>query len=294
MVKILTDSGSDLPQEIAEKYDIDVIPLYFYIEDKEFKDGDIPPKTLFDEMRAGKETKTAQVTFMDLKEKFQMFAEKNEPVIYLAFSSELSGTYQTACMAKQELLEEYPDFDITIIDTKCASLGQGMVVYRTARLLQEHNFSKEALVKAAQYYAPRTEHIFTVDDLIYLKRGGRVSKTSAFVGGMLNIKPVLHVDDGKLIPIKKVRGRKKVHKTMVDLVKERGHSLDRQIIGINHADDEVGALKLKDMLAENFGSKEFVIGMIGSVIGAHAGPGTLSVYFLNELPKDYQDLFSFY
>ncbi|OWZ84859.1 DegV family protein [Natranaerobius trueperi] len=291
MVKIITDSGSDLPQKLAKENDIEVMPLYFHIEDKEFKDGDIDPKELYDEMRAGKGTKTAQLTYMDLRETFEKYAKDKESVIYLTFSSQLSGTYQTACMVKDELLEEYPDFDLTIIDTKCASLGQGMVVYRVARLKHE-GYDKDELIKAANFYKDHTEHIFTVDDLEYLKRGGRVSKASAFVGGMLNIKPILHVEDGKLVPIKKVRGRKKVHKNMTDLVEERGMLLKDQVIGINHADDKEGADKLKEMLREKFGCSEFVEGMIGSVIGAHAGPGTLSVYFLNNIPKDYLGLFS--
>ena len=286
MVKLITDSSGDLPDDIIKEYDIDVMPLYFYIEDKEFRDGDINPKELYDEMRAGKKTKTAQLSYKDLREHFEKYAQEGEPVIYMAFSSQLSGTYQTACMVRDELIEEeYPDLDIEIIDTKCASLGQGMAVYRTARLVKQ-GFDKETISQAARFYAGHTEHIFTVDDLKYLERGGRVSKTSAFVGGMLSIKPILHVDDGKLIPIRKVRGRKKVHKNITEMVTERGNSLDKQVVGINHADDPEGAQKLKQMMAENFGCQEFVIGMIGSVIGAHAGPGTLSVYFLNELPED--------
>lgn len=292
MVKLITDSGADLPVELAEEYDIRVLPMYFYIEDREYQDGEIPPKQLYDEMRNGKHTKTAQLTYMELREAFLPYAESGEPIIYLCFSSELSGTYQTACMVKQELEEAYPHMDLTILDTKCASLGQGMVVYRIARL-KAQGYEKSELVEAAQFYAQHTEHIFSVDDLTYLQRGGRVSKTSAFVGGMLNIKPVLNVDDGKLIPVKKVRGSKKVHKNMVNMVEERGHQLSQQIIGINHADDSEGAEKLQQMLKEKFGCEQFVVGLIGSVIGAHAGPGTLSVYFLNQFPEKFRGKFAY-
>ncbi|ACB85824.1 DegV family protein [Natranaerobius thermophilus] len=292
MVKLITDSGADLPEKLTKEYDIHIIPFYFYIDDKEFRDGDLSLKEFYDEMRAGKKTKTAQLTYMDLRETFEHYAKEQESVIYMCFSSQLSGTYQTACMVKDELLEEYPDFDLEIIDTKCASLGQGMAVYRTARLLKQ-GYDKESLLRAARFYAGHTEHIFTVDDLKYLERGGRVSKTSAFVGTMLHIKPILHVDDGKLIPIRKVRGRKKVHKNMFEIVKDRGINLDKQVIGINHGDDYEGANKLKEMIADNFGTQQFVEGMIGSVIGAHSGPGTLSVYFLNEFPEEFQNVFDY-
>jgi DegV family protein with EDD domain len=146
--------------------------------------------------------------------------------------------------------------------------------------------SYEEIIKSIKFNAQHMEHIFTVDDLEYLYRGGRVSKTAAFVGGVLNVKPILHVKDGKLIPIDKVRGRQKAMKRMIELVKERGVDLQNQLIGINHGDDLEGANKLKGMLEVEFGCKDFLVSCIGCAVGAHSGPGTLSVFFLNKLEEN--------
>jgi len=184
-------------------------------------------------------------------------------------------------MIREELLEKYPDFQLEIIDTKCASLGQGVVTYYAAQLLQQ-NLSLVEMTEKIKQYALHMEHIFTVDDLDFLAQGGRVSKASAFVGGLLNIKPLLHVEDGKLIPIEKIRGRKKVFKRMLDVMEERGKNLSSQIIGISHGDDLETALQLKEMIQERFGTKHFIINIIGAAIGSHSGPGTIAVFFLNE------------
>lgn len=281
-VKIITDSASDLPKDIIHKYDIDVVPLLVYLDEEEFLDGTtIQPEKLYDDMRNGKIYKTAQAPPNFFKEKFIEYAKEGVSCIYIAFSSELSGTYQSSLMAREEVLEEYSDFDLEIVDTKCASLGFGLVVYKVAQMAKEGK-TKEEILQAVKFYSEHMEHIFTVDDLEYLYRGGRVSRTAAFVGGLLNIKPILDVEDGKLIPIEKVRGRKRVLKRMIEIMEERGVNLSNQIIGINHGDDIEGAMKLKGMIEEKFGCKEFLIHTIGCAIGAHSGPGTLSIYFLNE------------
>ncbi|HLQ97933.1 MAG TPA: DegV family protein, partial [Candidatus Dormibacteraeota bacterium] len=210
--------------------------------------------------------------------------EKNQPLIYLAFSSELSGTYQTAKMVEQEIKEETPDAPIHIIDTKCASIGYGLVVRRAA----EHDKSGatvEEVLDLATYHAKHMEHIFTVDDLEYLYRGGRVSKTAAFVGSLLKIKPILHVEDGKLIPIEKIRGSKKVLGRMLSIMEERGTDFENQTIGISHGDDLDTAEKLAEMINEKFAPKKIIIEMVGSVIGAHSGPGTIALFFLNHSYK---------
>lgn len=283
-IKIITDSACDLPKDIIEEYNIEVIPLLVYLEGKEYLDGEtIQPVDLFNGMRKGKVYKTAQVPISKFKEAFLKHAENKESCIYIAFSSGLSGTCQAAVMAKNEVLEEYPDFNLDIVDTKCASVGFGLVVYKAAKMAKEGK-SKEEIVKAVKFYSEHMEHIFTVDDLEYLYRGGRVSRTAAFVGSLLNIKPILDVEDGKLVPIEKVRGRKKVLKRMIEIMEERGVDLANQTIGICHGDDLEGAMKLKKMIQEKFGCEKFLINIIGCAIGAHSGPGTLSVFFLNEKP----------
>lgn len=283
-VRIITDSACDLPKDLLKEYNIDEIPILVYLDDKEYLDGiTLKPEELYEGMRNGKVYKTAQIPPSMFKERFIEYAKNNESCIYVAFSSGLSGTYQSALMAREEVLEEYPEFDLDIVDTKCASVGFGLVVYKAGKMAKEGK-TKEEILEAVKFYSEHMEHIFTVDDLEYLCRGGRVSRTAAFVGGLLNIKPILDVEDGKLIPIEKTRGRKRVLKRMIELMEERGADLANQTIGINHGDDLEGAKKLEEMIREKFGCKDFVVNIIGCAIGAHSGPGTLSVFFLNEKP----------
>jgi DegV family protein with EDD domain len=282
-VKIITDSAADLPKDLIEGYNIHMIPIRVYDEqENEYEDGvSLHPTDLFNNMRAGKAYKTSLPSYQATYDSFVDSARTNTPCIYIAFSSELSGTYQSSLLIKDEVKEQYPDFDITIIDAKCASLGQGLVVLQAAERAAQ-GFPKDELVSYVQFLSSHMEHIFTVDDLQYLVRGGRVGKVAGFIGGLLNIKPLLHVEEGKLVPIEKIRGSKKVLKRMVELVEERGWNLKEQTIGISHGDDEETALALKAMLEERFGCQSFVIHSIGAAIGAHAGPGTLAVFFLNE------------
>ncbi len=282
-IKIITDSGSDLPIEIINKYNIELVPLIVTYDDNKYLDRKtIKAKEIFDGMREGKVYKTAQVPPATFEELFTQYAQKGEECIYIAFSSELSGTYQSSKMIKEKILKEYPDFKLDIINSKCASLGFGLVVYQAA-LMVEAGKSREEIVEKVKFYAEHMEHIFTVDDLEYLFRGGRVSKTAAFIGGLLNIKPLLDVEDGKLIPIEKIRGRKKVMKRILEIMEERGDNLENQLIGISHGDDLEAALKVKEMIKNEFGSKKFIVNSIGSAIGAHSGPGTLAIFFLNKL-----------
>ncbi|PGS47958.1 DegV family protein [Bacillus sp. AFS041924] len=282
-LKIITDSAADLPKEIIEQYNIDVIPLRVYSEDeKEYFDGvTLDSKTLFNEMRNGKVFKTSLPSYEYIYNTFVKYAKENIPCIYIAFSSELSGTYQSTVMVKNELVEEFPDFDLEIFDTKCASIGQGLIAVNAAKIAS-NGATKEEVVNNIKHSIQHIEHIFTVDDFQYLVRGGRLSKVAGFVGNLLNIKPILHVEDGKLIPLEKIRGSKKVIKRMIELMESRGANLSTQLIGISHGDDLDKALEIKNAITESFGCKEFVINSIGSAIGAHAGPGTLAIFFMNE------------
>ncbi|MFS0671977.1 DegV family protein [Ornithinibacillus sp. 179-J 7C1 HS] len=281
-IKIMADSASDLTKDYFTEYDMEMVSLTVHLDDTDYKDGiDITPKNVFDSMRKGKSPKTSQVSPQTFKSIFTKYAESNQTLIYLAFSSELSGTYQTAKMMEQEVKEEFPEADIHVIDTKCASIGYGLVVLNAAKMAKDGK-SKEEIIDDARKRALNMEHIFTVDDLEYLKRGGRVSKTAAFVGSLLNIKPILHVEQGKLIPLEKMRGTKKLLGRMIELMEERGGDFENQVIGISHGDDIERAEKLAEMIKEKFGVKEFVIEFVGSAIGAHSGPGTLALFFLNK------------
>ncbi|ASK64246.1 fatty acid-binding protein DegV [Virgibacillus phasianinus] len=281
-VKILADSACDLSKSYYNEFDIEMVPLTVQLDEKEYQDGKtITPKKIYDAMRDGKSPKTSQISPQAFKAILTSYAEANQPLIYFALSSELSGTYQTAKIVEQEVKEEYPDAKLHIVDSKCASLGIGLVVLQAAKLAQ-NGASITEILESAQFHAKHMEHIFTVDDLEYLYRGGRVSKTAAFVGTLLKIKPILHVDNGKLIPLEKLRGSKKVLKRMVEIAKERGKDLSDQTIGIVHGDDLAAAEKLAELVKEEFHPKAIHIEMVGSVIGAHSGPGTLALFFLND------------
>ncbi|MDR7000838.1 DegV family protein [Neobacillus niacini] len=283
-VKILADSACDLPLHFYHENNVTLIPLSVHVNGQEYEDvKTIDPKTVYDAIRNGSVPKTSQASPLLFEEIFTSMAENNEDGIYIAFSSQLSGTYSTAVMILDQVKEKYPNFNLTIIDTKCASLGQGLIVMEAARLSAE-NVPKEEILKDVVFRSEHMEHLFTVEDLDYLAKGGRVSKASAFLGGLLNIKPVLNVEDGKLVPIEKIRGKKKVLRRIIELMKERGSDIQEQVIGISHADNEETALEVKAMMEEELHPKEVYISSIGSAIGAHTGAGTVSIFFLNQLP----------
>lgn len=281
-IQIFTDSSSDLPLSYFEENDIHLIPLQVHIGKENYLDlVTINPLKVYEEIRSGEMPKTSQATPIQLEEAFVELAKSKKPGIFLPISSPLSGTYQTAKMVHDQVKEEYPDLDLTIIDTNCVSLGLGMVIQHIVEF-RKTNPSKDEFVQFIQFHCDHMEHLFTVEDLDFLAKGGRLSKASAFLGGLLNIKPLLHVEDGKLVPLEKIRGKKKLLKRLLDLMEERGADLADQTIGISHGDDEQLALEMKQMIEERFGTKAFYINIIGSVVASHAGPGTLAIFFLNK------------
>ncbi|MDT9023567.1 DegV family protein [Rossellomorea yichunensis] len=281
-VKLFADSASDLPAAYFNEHNIELLPLKVHIDGRDYEDlVTIEPKTVFNKIREGHMPKTSQVSPDFFMKKFTELAESNQSGIYIAFSSQLSGTYQTAVMIRDQVKEEHPALDLTIIDSKGASLGYGLVVMKAAELLQNGG-SKEEIIEASHFHSEHMEHLFTVEDLEYLAKGGRVSKASAFLGGLLNIKPLLHVEDGKLVPIEKLRGKKKLLKRILDLMEERGEDLSNQVIAISHGDDEELALEMKKLIQEKFSPKDVYISIIGCAIGSHTGTGTLAIFFLND------------
>ncbi len=280
-VKILCDSASDLSKKDLERFGIDMVPLRVTLQGEEYEDGiTISPKEVYDAMREGAAPKTSQVSPQAFRDAFINYAKNEQPFVYFAFSSGLSGTYQTAKMVEQEVKDEYPNAVFEVRDTKNASLGYGLVILRIAELAAE-GASLEEIVDTGNYHAEHMEHIFTVDNLEYLYRGGRVSRTSAFVGSLLKIKPLLHMEDGNLVPLEKIRGSKKVFKRMIEVMAERGTDLQNQRIAISHADAQDTAEYVADLIRSEFTVKDIHIDMVGSTIGAHAGPGTIALFFLN-------------
>ncbi|WP_066295011.1 DegV family protein [Bacillus sp. FJAT-29937] len=282
-VKILTDSASDLPLNFFEENNVTLFPLKVHLNDHEYEDlVTIDPKTVYEAIREGKVPKTSQASPLAFEEAFTNMAKNNEDGIYIAFSSELSGTYQTAVMMLEQVKETYPDFKLTIVDTKGASLGFGLIVQEAVKLAKD-NASKETILEDITYRCKHMESLFTVHDLDYLAKGGRVSKASAFLGGLLNIKPLLNVEDGKLVPIEKHRGKKKLLRRIIEVMKERGEHFERQVIGISHADDEETALEMKDLIVQELNVKDVFISSIGAAIGSHTGSGTIAIFFLNKV-----------
>lgn len=284
-MRLFADSASDLPLKFFKENDVTLLPLHVLVDDQEFEDiVEIHSTEVYKAIRNGKQPKTSQISPELFTEKWIELAESGEDGIYISFSSELSGTHNTAVMIRDQVKEENPNLNLIIIDSKCASLGYGLLVKEAVRLRAAGEDS-DSIEEKIRFMAAHMEHLFTVDDLDYLALGGRVSKTSAFVGGLLNIKPILQVEEGKLVPFEKHRGRKKVIRRFLELMEERGDNLAEQHLAISHGDDEAIALELKSAIEERFNPKSVEIHLIGSVIGAHVGPGTFSVYFLNKLPN---------
>ncbi|GAU76336.1 DegV family protein [Fusibacter sp. 3D3] len=281
-VKIVTDSACDLPMDVIQALNIDVLPLSVYIEDKEYLDSvNLSSDELYEHMIEGKSVKTAQIPLQTFIEKFEAYAQTSEPYIYLAFSSNLSGTYQTAILAKEAVKEDYPDFDLTIIDTKYVSLGLGLLVVEIAQKAKA-GMGKEELLKLVLNQNKEMIHLFSVDDLEYLFRGGRVSRRQATIGSVLNIKPILNVQDGFLVPFDKAKGRKKRLVKMLDYVSRHGSDFGTQTIGIAHTLNESEAIMVKAYFKAEFGTQNFIINQLGCVIGAHCGPGVIAIFFRGE------------
>ena len=283
--KIVTDSCVNLPDDLIEKYNLSIISLVFLIDGKEYfsyeKGKTSNLQRFYAMMRDGKVITTSLVSAEDtIKVIEPLFAEGHD-VLYLGFSSGLSGSFQSACLSIRALGEKYPERKHIEVDTLSASLGQGLLVHY-AHKLREQGKSIEEVSAWVEENKLKLCHWFTVDDLSYLKRGGRVSSSAAFIGTMLKIKPVLHVDNkGYLIPISKERGRKSSIKELVrkmeDLVIDT-----KQVIYISHGDCIEDAEYLRDRIKDKIGCTEFLINFIDPVIGAHSGPGTLALFFLGK------------
>ncbi len=276
---IFTDTGSDLPKEYYEEANVIPFPLSVEIDGKTYQDVfEMDGPTLYEAIKNGAQPKTSQVSPEAFLTAFEAAAKAGEESIYISFSGELSGTYSTAVVIRNQLLETYPDMKLHTVDTKCASFGQGFVVKEAVRMRDEGK-SVEEIVAGVEAIASKMNHIFTVDDLNFLARGGRLSKTSALLGGVLNIKPILSLKDGKLVPIEKIRGQKKAINYMVDYVEKKGGDFSNKIIGICHSNDPELAETVKNALQEKLSPKGFETVVIGSVIGSHVGLGSVGIFF---------------
>lgn len=277
---LITDSGSDLSTAMAEEYGVTVVYLGAELDGEPVDTKSLEGiKAFYDGMRAAKATKTFAANAEQFAEAFEKAASEGADILYIGFSSALSGTYAASLIAKDMLHEKYPDVRIECFDTKGASLGQGLIVYYAA-MMKNDGADIDSILTFLTEFAPKMCHRFTVDDLVYLKRGGRVSSTTALVGTLLSIKPILHVsDEGKLISLRKARGRKAAVQGLFDDMKTLAVDPAEHTVFISHADCLDDAKALADMIEKELSPKKIVIGDISPVVGAHSGPGTLALFF---------------
>ena len=283
LFQIVTDSCCDFTAEKYASLGLTYVPLKVEFRGETTDDrNDDSLKTMYAALRGGESAKTAAVNPERWRETIEPWLKQGQDVLVLAFSSGLSTTYQSAVIAARELAESYPDRRVRVVDTLSASLGQGLLVWYACRKRDEGL----TLDETADWVEDNKLHLchwFTVDDLFYLKRGGRISAATAVMGTMLNIKPVLHMDDeGHLISMSKSRGRKAAIAALAEKTKELGEGYDNATMFISHGDCLEDAEYLAQLLKSKYGVKNVYIGYVGAVIGSHSGPGTLALFFLGK------------
>ena len=281
---IMTDSCCDLSAEMAAELELEVLPLSLEMSGKTYRnwlDGrDIPFADFYARVRAGETATTSAVSVGDYEEHMRPILESGKDILCICFSSALSATYQSACIAAEGLREEFPDAKILVVDSLSASMGQGLLVYLCV-MEKRRGADVEALRDYAEATRGKVCHWFTVDDLNHLKRGGRINAATAMFGTMLSIKPVLHVDDqGRLIAVSKARGRKASLLELVDRMAKTAVDPAGQTVFISHGDCEEDARFVADTIRSRFGTTDIRINYVGPVIGNHSGPGTMALFFL--------------
>lgn len=281
---IITDSTVDLPKEyVTEELGIPYIPLSYIIDGETYEDmSGLTGKEFFVKIRAGSMPTTSQINPEQAREALTPYLKEGKDILYLGFSSALSGSYNSVRMAMEELREEYPGQTLIAIDTLCACLGEGLLVYKAVQLKR----AGKTIEEVAEWVEANKLHIMhnvTVDDLFHLHRGGRVSKATAIVGTMVKIKPIIHMDDnGALSVIGKERGRKKSLHKIVDMAVEQSKGWENDIVMITHGDCEEDAQYVAELVKEKMGISNILINCIGTVIGSHTGPGVVAVFCMGE------------
>ena len=278
---ITVNSTVDLPKEWLEERKVPVIPLKYTIDNETYTDMEgLSSKEFFEKLRDGKMATTSQINPEEARAQLEPFLKEGKDVLHLGFSSGLSGTYNSMRIAGEELKEEYPEAKIIIIDTLCACLGEGLLLY-TALQLKEAGKTIEETAKWVEENKLHICHNVTVDDLFHLHRGGRISKASAVLGSVVQIKPIIHMDEnGKLQVIGKERGRKKSLNKIVDMAVEQIKGWDNDIAMITHGDCQEDAEYVAKLVRERLGIENILINNIGTVIGSHTGPGVVAVFVM--------------
>ncbi len=293
MLRIITDSASDLPKDYIRQHNLHVIPTPVVIDDVDYFDGETIQTEEFyhilDDIK--RDVKTYHINPAMFTEAFLPYAKAGDSIIYLCFSTGIAGTYNAANIAKSNILENYPDFDLTIIDSKCASAGFGLLVGKLVTML-EKGASKEEIIEAASYFISHIRHVFTVQTLAYLIKGGRLTKFKGTLAETLDMKPVLIVnEEGALAVIKTVRGRKKSLRYLIDYAKENAYHLENQIIALCHGEDPESLTFVNDLVQETFHPKDTIISVVGCAIGAHTGRGLVGFCFFDADDGKYTEYF---
>lgn len=284
MIKLFTDTSANLPVSIIREYGIEVVPFSYTVNGKEVPysaDTDFNGKAFYEAMRAGAEVKTSMINVSDFMAAFEQWIAKGDAVIYVGMSGGISGTANSAKLAAEELLEKYPAAKIAAIDTYAASLGEGFLVIETAKMIERGDpFLK--IVKKIELLRKNMCQFFTVDDLAYLRKGGRISGAAAVVGTVLNIKPILRGDEnGKIVLCGKIRGFNKSMEALANKYDELVFDKTADV-GIAHADNPEGAQRLEDILRAKGFSGELLKVVYEPVTGSHVGPGTIALFFMGE------------
>lgn len=281
---LMTDSCCDLPAELAAELELEILPLRLELKGQVYRnylDGrEIGFQDFYGQVRSGELPVTSAVNVGEFEEAMRPALEAGKDLLCLCFSSALSTTFQSACIAAKELAEEFPERKVRVVDTRCASMGQGLLAWLCARE-KKRGLSIDGLADYAERTKDRVCHWFTVDDLNHLKRGGRVSAAAALFGTMLSVKPVLHVDgEGRLIPMEKCRGRKASLLALVDHMEKTADAPADQTVFLSHGDCLEDANFVAEEIRRRFGTKDIRISYVGPVIGSHTGAGVVALFFL--------------
>ena len=283
---IVTESTTDLPQDLVNELGITIIPMIFGFENESYlnypDNREMDIHKFYERVKAGERSTTALINSKTFEEYFEPILKSGDDILYIGFSSGLSGTYNSSLIAAEELKQKYPDSKIVCIDTLAASMGEGLLVYHAVKLKQQG----KDIEQVSQWLMDnrlKLNHWFTVDDLNHLRRGGRISAMTATIGSALNVKPILHVDnEGHLIPVHNVRGRKKSINALLEHMEELSINPQEQTIFISHANCLEDAENLANLIRKKLKIKEIILNFIGPVIGSHTGQGTIALFFIGK------------
>lgn len=289
MIKLFCDMGADIPKDLMEKYNISLFTMIISDGDNEYILGkNIDRIKLFDEMKKGTKFQTSQVTYNEYYNTFKDTVSSKDDVLYISLSSGISGTYNSAILAKNAVLEEFKDANIYVLDSFGATFGYGFLVLKVAKMIKDGE-SIEEILKFVDFCKMHEQYLFTVDDLTYLYRGGRLSKAKFFIGSLLNVNPIMDISkiDGSLEMIDKVRGNKALKKKIIEIIKSKSKNLKDQTLLVLHGNCLERAKEIKELLAKELDNDDILIFNVDAVIGCHTGDSILAISYLDELYGKY-------